>query len=120
MKKLIVALVLSAALVGCSWEEVEKNANTGAVYIEKGEQVASVLAPFTAGYGAAAAGVLSGLGNVALAIAALAANKRKKAIAKAASEAADKVAGGGQALVDASLKNGVIQDVTKAHMESRK
>jgi imidazoleglycerol phosphate synthase glutamine amidotransferase subunit HisH len=115
MKKLLIALTLSATLIGCSWEEAEQNAEKIAQGSAKAEQVATVLSPFTAGYGTAAATVLSGVGNIALAIAALAASKKKKAIAKAASEAADIVDGGGQALVNSAHENGVSKEILKAY-----
>lgn len=115
MKKIFLALALSALLVGCSWEEAEQNAEKIAQASSKAEQVATVLSPFTAGYGTAAATVLSGLGNIALAIAALAASKKRKAVAKAAVVAADETGGGGQALVNAAHANGVSKEILKAY-----
>lgn len=117
MKKAIVILILSVSIIGCSdkWAEIEAGAQKTAAITAKGEQVATVLSPFTNGYGTATAAVLSGIGNIALAISALAASKKKKALAQAAVDAAETVSGGGKAIVEAAVKNGVAQEINTAH-----
>ena len=107
--------LLGLVMIGCSWQEVEQNAEKVHNVTEKGSEVATVLAPFTAGYGTAAAGILSGLGNVALAIAALAKSKKAKAIAKAAVEASDMTEGGGIEMVKAAQDNGVSNEIKTAY-----
>jgi hypothetical protein len=123
MKKLLIIAILSFAIIGCDgvdWAKVETGAESAASYTATGEKVAVVTSPFTAGYGTAAAGILAGMGNIALAIAALAKAKKVKALAKAASEAAELTSGGGKALVMSSLNNGVIADIKKAYDASKK
>ena len=114
---IISVAVASITIAGCSadWGMIETRADQVAAVTEQGEQVATVLAPFTAGYGGAVAVILGGLGTIAGAVSSLAKSKKVKSLAAAAVEAADSVPGGGKAITAAALANGVIGEVKTAH-----
>lgn len=64
-------------------------------------------------------GFLGALAGLAGAIATFFQRRKAKAMAKAASRAADKVSGGGKAIVAEALKLGVADELHKAYMERK-
>jgi hypothetical protein len=114
MKKLLISLILCSALVGCSWEEAEKNAEKAVKIADSAEKVAVSTSFLTGPYGEAAVPILGAISAIATAVAGLA-RRKTKAVAKAATEAAEEVPGGGQQLVNSAHENGVSKEIRRAY-----
>ena len=117
MKKLIIALTLSAVLIGCDaddWLKVEKGAVKAGSLADSAEKVAVSTSFITGVYGQAAVPILGAIATIATAVAGLARSKTKK-VAKAASQAAEETSGGGQELVNAAHEHGVSKEILKAY-----
>jgi hypothetical protein len=116
--KYILISILALTIAGCSWEQVEANAEKAASIASDGEKVAVSTSFLTGPYGTAAVPILGAISAIATAVAGLARSKTKK-VALAASQAADKVAkgnGAGQALVDAATVYGVVKEIKSAYI----
>ena len=116
MKKLLAVVFAVVLLAGCSWEQAADNADKVAAGADKIAEVNGALTAVTGPWGVAAGGILLGLGGIARSIAALAKGKK---LAQAASEAADNTPGGGQALVNAAIGLGVVEDIRKAYDKAK-
>jgi len=114
MKHLLVIAMIAAILTGCTWAEVEKGATGVSSGAEKVELVSTAVGPYTQGYGGLVAALSSAVSVGALALARFA-KKKKDQVAQAAVEAANETDGGGQALVNAAVSNGVAGDIRKIY-----
>jgi len=115
MKKFIAVVMMAAILTGCSWAEVEQNADNVQSGTSKVELVANAVGPYTGGWGNLVGALAGAVGVGAGAVAAFAKAKKAKQIAQAAVEAANETTGGGQALVNAAVSNGVASDIRKIY-----
>ena len=121
MKIYIAIVVLLGVLVcGCDWDGVETGAGNVAEYSERGAGIAPQLAPVAGPYAGMAGLVLSGVANIALAIKAFAANRKKNQMAKAAVMAADARPGGGVDLNNAAVLLNVGPEVRAAYEKAVK
>ena len=115
MKKVFVSLVLCLVVAGCTWEDVENNAEKVQGGAATTSEVAAVTSPFTGPYGPLVGTVAGAVGTIAGAVAAFARARQARNAAKAAVIAAEKVPGGGAALIEASSKTGVSTLITAAY-----
>jgi len=115
MKKLLAVMLMAAVMAGCSWAEVEQGATGVQTGSSKVELVGNAVGPYTQGYGNLIGGLAGVIGAGAGLIAAFAKAKKAKQIAQAAVEAANETQGGGQALVNAAVSNGVAGDIRKIY-----
>jgi len=123
MKKTLITITLAVSVIACgcsvNWESFEQGAEKVAGIAVTGEKVSGAVAPFTLGYGAAAAGIFSGIYNIASTLIALSKRKQAKGLAKAAVLAADIKPGGGKALNEAAALLNVGAEIVKAYKEGR-
>ena len=116
MKVKIFAVVFCAVLLtGCTWAEVERGAEGAQGVTGKIELVGNAVGPYTGGWGNLAGALAGAVGVGAGALAAFAKARKAKQLAQAAVEAANEKAGGGQALVNAAVSNGVASDIRKIY-----
>jgi hypothetical protein len=111
MMRYLLAATMVLILSGCTWEDVENNANSTQAGASKVEIVGVALSPYTNGYGGLVAAIAGGVSGIAGAVSAFAANKKRQKIARAAVEAADALPAGGRTLVDAALVHGVADEL---------
>jgi len=116
----IVALLGLAIACGCDYAELEKGAASVAEYTEKGAGIAPTLAPVAGPYAGMAGLVLSGIANIALAVKAFAANRKKDQLAKAAVIAAEAKPGGGESLNTAAALLNIGPEVRAAYEKALK
>lgn len=110
MYKYLISLMFVIAIAGCSWAEVEDNAEKTAAGANTAAIAGKALGPVTGGYGDLIAAIASAVSAASVAVAAFA-RKKKEQVAKAAVEAADAVPGGGKAIVAAATANGVAPEI---------
>jgi len=116
MKVKIFAVVFCAVLLaGCTWAEVEQGAGKVQTGATKVELVGTAVGPYTQGWGGLVGALASVVVGGAGAVAAFAKSKKAKQVARAAVEAANETTGGGQALVNAAVSNGVASDIRKIY-----
>ena len=112
--KIIIVFAIAMLAGGCDWENIQNGAESTKSIVDTGERVAVSTSFLTGPYGAAAVPILGAISAIATAVATLA-NSKKKKVAKAAVEAADVYSGGGKAITDAAVANGVINEIKAAH-----
>jgi len=113
--KYLIPILFLVSLAGCSWDEVEQGSTATQAVSEKVQMVGAAVSPYTGGYGGLVATVAGAIGTAAGAFAAFAKAKKAKQLAAAAVEAADETQGGGQALVNAAVSNGVGGEIRAAY-----
>lgn len=115
MKKLLIALALAGCVAGCTWEEVDKTSKKFQDGAAKAAEVGAVVSPIFGPWATLATVIAGAVGTVAGAVNTLAKNKKINALANTASEAAERVKGGGQALVNAAVGNGTAVEIKNAY-----
>lgn len=121
MKKYLwIVILLGAIACGCTWEEVETGAGSVAKYAEDGAAIAPGLTPVAGPYAGMLGLILSGAANIALAVKAFAANRKKNQVAKAAVIAADVKPGVGEDLNNAAALMNVGPEVRAAYERALK
>jgi hypothetical protein len=117
MKKYILIL-LTLFLIGCSselWNKVEVGADKINKISNVGSTINDVTSNFTGQYGEVARLGFIGLSNLSLAIVALAKHRKAKNAIKTAVESAEKTSGGGKALVQTAIENGLINEIKSTY-----